>query len=262
MARFSANLGFLWPELPLLQRIAAAARGGFHAIELHWPYDTPAVAVRDACAAHALTLVGVNASAGDLTREFGLGVRAADRDRFRAGIDEAIAWAVTAGAGAVHAVSGSAAPADRAAARAVFADNLAWAAPRAAAHGLVLMIEPMNRFDRPDYLVDCVATGQSLIEQVGAPNLKLMADAYHIGRTEGDPWPVLQAAMADIHHIQIAAVPSRAEPDEGEVDYQTLFPALDAAGYTGWIGAEYRPRTTTDAGLGWLRAAQSTLARL
>jgi hydroxypyruvate isomerase len=252
MPRFSANLGFLWLELPLLERISAAADAGFGAIELHWPYDTDPRAVADLCQARGLTLVGINSPFGDPARsEFGLGALPGREAEFRASMETAIAWARAAGAGAIHVISGTIDPDDRPAATRTFAANLAWAAE--AAGDLTLLLEPMNPRDRPNYFTARVDPTLELIAEVGAPTLKLMFDAYHVGVGEGDVIGRLTRALPQIAHIQIAAVPSRAEPDEGTLDYADFFATLDRLGYTGWVGAEYRPRTTTAAGLGWMQ---------
>jgi hydroxypyruvate isomerase len=128
------------------------------------------------------------------------------------------------------------------------------AAPRAARHGLTLLLEPLNPNDNPGYFYATVEPIVAVIERVGAPNLKLLFDAYHVARSEGDVTTKLRRHWDHVGHVQIAAVPSRAEPDEGELDYRAVFETLEALGYPGWIGAEYTPRRDTDSGLGWLNA--------
>jgi hydroxypyruvate isomerase len=249
MPRFSANLGFLWADRPLLDRIDAAAAAGFKAIELHWPYDLPADAVRGACERHRLKMLGINTPV-DLARdELGLGAVAGREGDFRAGFAQAADYARKIGAGSVHVMAGDAAPERKADACAVFAHNLRWAA--GAAPDLTLLLEPLNQRDRPGYFYSTAGEAAAMIARVGAPNLRLMFDVYHIGVSEGRVIERLETHLPLIGHVQIAAVPSRAEPDEGEVDYGAVFEALDRLGYGGWVGCEYRPRTTTDAGLRW-----------
>lgn len=248
MLRFSANLGFLWPDRPLLARIEAAADAGFPAIELHWPYDTPAEAVRAACDRRGLTLTGLNTAAGK-PGEFGLGALAGREGEFRVAFAQAAAYARTAGAGAVHAMAGVVQPEARAAAFDVLVGNLRAAASEAP--DLTLLLEPINPFDKPDYFYSRIDEATAVLDAVGASNVKLMFDAYHVGRTEGDVLARLARAMPRIGHVQIAAVPSRAEPDEGDLDYRAVFDTLERFSYGGWVGCEYKPRADTDAGLVW-----------
>lgn len=260
MPRFSANLGFLWSELPLIERFAAAASAGFRAVELHWPYDVPAASVRDVCAAHGLTVLGLNTLVGDpASGDFGLGALAGREREFQASVDQSIEYCRVIGATAIHAMAGVVLPERRAEARAVLERNLAAAAPRAAAAGLTLLLEPINPRDKPNYFYSTVAEAASLIEAVGAPNLKLMFDVYHVGVAEGDVLTKLRRLMPLIGHVQIAAVPSRAEPDEGEIAYRAIFDELERLHYPGWVGCEYRPRAGTEAGLGWTQRLGVTL---
>ncbi|PSJ59546.1 hydroxypyruvate isomerase family protein [Kumtagia ephedrae] len=249
MPRFSANLGFLWPDRPLFERIDAAAAVGFRAIELHWPYDIPAEPLRERCENHALTVLGLNTLIDPGKGEFGLGAVEGRQADFQAGFARAAAYARAIGAGSVHVMAGDVAPDRKAAAAELFADNLRWAAGQAP--DLTLLLEPLNARDRPGYFYATVGEAAGVIAKVGAPNIKIMFDAYHVGVTEGGVVERLERYLPLVGHVQIAAVPSRAEPDEGEVDYAAFFRALDRLGYGGWVGCEYRPRAGTDEGLGW-----------
>jgi hydroxypyruvate isomerase len=137
----------------------------------------------------------------------------------------------------------------------VFADNLAAAADRAAPHGITLLLEPINQRDKPGYFYSTIARGAEMVARVRRPNVKIMFDVYHVGVSEGDVIRRLERTLPLIGHVQIAAVPSRAEPDEGEIAYPEIFRTLDRIGYDGWVGAEYRPRGVVEDGLGWLRTA-------
>lgn len=255
MPRFSANLGFLWPELPLLGRLQAAADAGFQGVEMHWPYEVPAAQVGAAARALGLTLLGINTVPGDFRRgERGLGALPGRERDFQAAMDQSIQYCIGCGASAIHAMAGNVAAAQRVAARAVFAANLAQAATQAAAHGLTVLLEPLNPRDNPGYFYSQVEEAAEIIHEVGLPNLKLQLDVYHVAIAQGDVLTRLECHMPVIGHVQIAAVPSRAEPDEGEIAYPAIFSALDRLGYSGWVGAEYRPRAGTDEGLGWLAA--------
>ena len=135
-------------------------------------------------------------------------------------------------------------------AREVFARNLSAAADKAGAHGMTILLEALNRRDAPGYFYSTIAEKAQMIERVGKPNVKIMFDVYHVGVTEGDVITKLRKYMPLIGHVQIAAVPSRAEPDEGEINFPAIYDELDKLGYAGWIGAEYKPRAGTDEGLG------------
>ncbi|MDB6090415.1 MAG: isomerase [Gammaproteobacteria bacterium] len=254
MPRFSANLGLLWPDRPLLQRIEAAARAGFRAIEMHFPYEVPASEVAEVARQHGLTILGINTAPGNIERgERGLGALAGREREFEAAIDQSIGYCVASGAAAIHVMAGNVVASERQRARLVFADNLRIAAVKAAAHELLLLLEPLNPRDNPGYFYSTVAEAVSLIEELGLPNVKLQFDVYHVAISEGDVLTKLQRYMPFVGNVQIAAVPSRAEPDEGEIAYPAIFAAVDALGYTGWVGCEYRPRGATDDGLRWMR---------
>ncbi len=253
MPRFSANLGFLWPDRPLLERIDSAANAGFRAIELHWPYDIPAEAVRAACAKHDLTLLGLNTATGDAAKgEFGLAALAGRRDDFEASLDQAIAYARLSGASSIHVMAGLVAPDGKGKARRILAENLSLAAEKAS--DLTILLEPINQRDKPGYFYSTLGEAASLIEEVDLPNIKIMFDVYHVGVSEGDILTRLRNYLQLIGHVQIAAVPSRAEPDEGEIAYPAIFEELDRLDYAGWVGCEYKPRAGTNEGLRWTSA--------
>lgn len=253
MPRFSANLGFLWPDRPLLARIDAAAQAGFRAIELHWPYDVPALDIKASCERHGLTLLGLNTAIGDATKgEFGLGALAGRESDFQSVMDQSIAYCLASGATAIHAMAGVVPAEEHALAADVFVKNLKQAADKTALHDLTLLLEPINQRDKPGYFYSSIARGAEIIERSGKDNIKLMFDVYHVGVSEGDVLMKLRQYLPLIGHVQIAAVPTRAEPDEGEIAYREIFKALDAIGYKNWVGCEYKPRQTTDAGLGWV----------
>lgn len=251
MPKFSANLGFLWPDRALLARIDAAAAAGFRAIELHWPYDTPAVEVKARCQRHGLVLLGINTPVGIVEAgDFGLGAQTGREEEFRATFLQSADFARAAGASAIHVMAGVVPPEQKAQAKEVFIANLRFAAT--AAPDLTLLLEPINQRDKPGYFYSTIGEAAEIISKVEASNLKIMFDVYHVGVSEGDVTMRLERHLADIGHVQIAAVPSRAEPDEGEIAYGSIFHALDRIGYAGWTGCEYRPRGDTDEGLAWM----------
>ena len=247
--RFSANLGFLWAELALPDAIRRAHAAGFQAVECHWPFDADTDAVDAALRETGLPMLAVNTLPGDRDAgDFGLAAVAGPEEEARRGIDQAIDFADAIGARAVHVLPG------RDGDEGTYIDNLAYAAEEARDLGLSVLIEPLNHRDVDDYFLCEVEQAAEIIGVVGAPNVRIMFDCYHVQIMEGDLLRRIEAHLPFIGHIQMAAAPSRAEPDEGEIAYERLIPAIYEAGYTGFIGAEYRPRAGTDAGLGWLAA--------
>ena len=253
MPRFTANLAFLFTERPFLERIDAAAAAGFRRVECHFPYDLPAEVIRARCEAAGVAMTGLNTAPGG-AGEFGLAGLPGREDDFRRALDQALAYAVALGCSVIHVMAGVVAPPDRAAARATYLRNLRWAAQRARGTGVHLVLEPLNHRDRPDYLVTGSDQIAAILEEVGAPEVGLLFDVYHVQIMEGDLIRRIERHRAVIGHVQLAAVPSRAEPDEGEVAVGAILGALDAVGYAGLVGLEYRPRGRTEEGLGWLDA--------
>jgi hydroxypyruvate isomerase len=248
--RFAANIGFLWPDRPLLERMQAAARAGFRAVEMHLPYDVPALEVAAVARSAQLTVLGINTAPGR-SGERGLGALPGREPEFQAAVDQSIEYCVVSGATAIHAMAGNVPAQEQARARVVFLENLRLAARRAAEHGLTVLLEPLNPRDSPGYFYSTLAEAVSLIDELGLANVKLQFDIYHVGISEGDVLTKLQKYLPVIGNVQIAAVPSRAEPDEGEIAYSAVFTRLRELGYGGWIGCEYRPRGDTDEGLRW-----------
>lgn len=254
MTRFSANLGFLWTDRALPDAIRAAHAAGFDAVECHWPYDVAADDVAAALAETGLPMLGLNTRRGHVAAgENGLAALPGRVDEARAAIDEALTYADVIGAGAVHVMAGKAEGPE---ARAVFASNLHYACARAAKGGRIILIEPLNPFDAPGYFLNTTAQAADLITEIAAPNLKLMFDCYHVGRTEGDVIARLEGLLPIIGHVQIAGVPDRGPPDHGELDYFHLFDRIRRLGWTRPIGAEYRPGKSTDDTLEWLSKAK------
>lgn len=250
MPRFAANLGYLFTERPLLERFAAAAAAGFKAVELQFPYDVAPSAVKVELARHGLTQLGVNTPLGP---EFGLAALPGREPEFEVAFKRALDYAAAIGGSAIHCMAGCVPVHERPAAETVFVRNLERAAAVAAKQDITLLIEPLNPRDRPDYFLSRVEQAADIVRKVGAANLRIQFDVYHVQIVGGDLLRRLETHFPLIGHVQLAAVPSRREPDEGEVNYAAIFEALDRLGYAGWIGCEYRPRTRTEDGLGWAR---------
>jgi len=253
MPRFAANLAYMFTERPLIERFGAAAAAGFKAVELQFPYDHAPSDIRAEIARHGLIQLGLNTQPRPNGGEAGLGAVPGREREFEEVFAKALDYAVAIGASAIHTLAGVVAPELRPAAERVFVANYARAADLAAAKNITLLIEPLNPRDRPNYFVNRVEQAADLIDKVGRPNLRMQFDIYHVQIICGDLLTRLTKFFPVIGHVQIAAVPSRAEPDEGEVNFPALFDALDRFGYAGWVGCEYKPRGRTEEGLGWGR---------
>ena len=252
MPRFAANLGYLFTERALIERIDAAAAAGFRAIELQFPYDVPASQVKAAIARNRLTVLGVNTPPGGREGEFGLAAVPGREKDFDALFVRALDYISEIGGSAVHCLAGKVAVEQRPSAERVFIDNLQRAADLAAAKNITLLIEPINARDRPNYFLNRVEQAADIIAKAGRANIRVQFDFYHVQIVGGDLLHRLEQYLPVVGHLQCAAVPSRHEPDEGEINYPYVFEAVDRLGYRGWIGAEYRPRGRTEHGLGWL----------
>jgi hydroxypyruvate isomerase len=250
MLRISANLGFLWKDLPLIERVHRAKAAGFEGVEFHYPYDTPPETLNATLAEAGLPVAGINTRPGAKYSDYGLLALPGEQARARAAIDEAVAYAKAIGAGCIHAMAGQTEAAE---AHGIFCAALDYAAGLAQPAGITIVIEPLNRYDAPGYFLKTAEQAAEIIAEVGRDNLKILFDCYHNQIMGGDLTRRIERFMPLIGHMQIAGVPARGEPDVGEVAYDRLLEAVDGMGYAGWIGAEYRPRGTVEEGLGWLR---------
>lgn len=258
MPRFAANLTTLYREHAFPDRFAAAAADGFTAVECQFPYASDRAEVAARLRDAGLEQVLINAPPGDAERgERGLACLPGRADEFRRGFaEQALPWAKALGCPRIHVLAGILPEgADRHRARAQYEANLAWAAAQAAPEGVDVLIEPINPRDIPGYFLNWQDKAHRIVETVGAPNLKVQFDLYHCQIVEGDVTTRLRRWLPGgrVGHLQIAGVPARREPDDGELNYPYLFEQIDALGWRGWIGCEYTPRAGTSAGLGWLR---------
>ena len=251
--RLSANIGILFREHDFVDRFLAAARAGFAAVECWAPYDHPIPELRRAIADAGIPLIGINTAWGDPAQgEMGLaGVPGRERD-FDAAIAQALDYGAALGVRHIHVLAGAIDGFTEEEGFATFRRNLAVAARLAAPFGITLVIEPVNRRDRPRYLLASSERAADIIDAIGSPSLKLMFDFYHLQIMEGDVIRRFERLLPRIAHVQIAAVPSRAEPDEGELDYGWILRHIDRLGWNGFVGAEYQPRGRTEDGLGWM----------
>ena len=253
MPQFAANLSMLWNELPFLDRFDAAAKAGFKAVEFLFPYDFKAEDIAERLQRNGLQLVLHNLPPGDWAAgERGLACIPGREDEFRAGVAKAAAYAPVIDVQRWHCMAGLVpAGVSEAQARATWVANVRHAAAEAKKLGLPLLIEPINSFDMPGYFVNRPRQAIALMDEVGADNVFLQYDIYHAQRVEGELAATIEKYLPRIGHIQLADNPGRNEPGTGEIHYPFLFAHLDRIGYQGWIGCEYKPATTTEAGLGW-----------
>jgi len=253
MPRLAANFGYLFTERPLIERFAAAAAAGFKAVEQQFPYDVAPSAVKAELAKHGLTPLGINTPPGR-PGEFGLAAVPGREQDFAAAFRQALDYVSAIGGTAVHCLAGHVPPEQRPAAEKVYVSNLTMAADLAKDKNVTILIEPINQRDRPNTYLSRVEHAAEVIAKVDRPNIKMQYDFYHVQVTQGDVIRRFETHQKVIGHVQIAAVPSRHEPDQGELNFPVIFEALDGLGYTGWIACEYRPRGRTEDGLGWGKA--------
>jgi hydroxypyruvate isomerase len=255
MPRFAANLTMLFNEVGFLDRFAAAADAGFHAVEYLFPYDYQPSELKDRLTAHGLTQALHNLPAGN----WGAGERGIachpDRTReFAEGVERAIQYATALDCPQVNCLAGILpADVDPAKARATFVANLKPAAAALKSAGIRLLIEPINTRDIPNFFLNRTVQAREIIDEVASDNLLLQYDVYHMQVMEGDLAKTIERTLPLIGHIQVADPPARGEPGTGEINYPFLFALLDRLGYPGWIGCEYKPAGRTDAGLGWMQ---------
>jgi hydroxypyruvate isomerase len=259
MPRFNANLTMLFTERPFLDRFEAAAKAGFTGVEYLFPYDFAVVDLVQRLKAHGLTQVLHNMPAGDWAGgERGIAILPGRADEFKAGVEKAIAYATALDCKQVNCIAGIA-PAGiaRPVLEETFIANLRFAAGRLKQAGIKLLIEAINPIDIPGFFLNTTAQALDIIARTGSDNLFVQYDIYHMQITEGDLARTIERNISMIPHIQLADNPGRHEPGTGEINYPFLFAHLDRIGYSGWVGAEYRPMTTTEAGLGWFEAART-----
>lgn len=253
MPRFAANLSMMFTEHGFPDRFQAAADAGFAAVEFLFPYDHPAQEIARWCAAANVEQVLFNLPPGDWDKgERGLAALPERKSEFRQSVSTALEYAAVIGTPRLHMMAGLADPGDRAH-RAAYEDALAFAADAAAEQGIVILIEPINGRDMPGYFLNDFERAADLIDRLGRPSIKLQFDIYHRQILRGDVTRGLEALLPLIGHVQIASVPGRNEPGTGELDDFRVLEALDALGYQGFVGCEYRPKAGTMDGLGWMR---------
>jgi hydroxypyruvate isomerase len=253
MPKFAANLTMLFAELPFIDRFAAAKAAGFSGVEYLFPYDFEKADLREQLQQHGLTQVLHNLPAGNWAAgERGIAILPDRVDEFRDGVLQAIDYAKALDCRQVNCLAGVApAGADRLELNKVLLKNLRFAADALGREGIRLLIEPINTTDIPGFFLNGTEQAVQIVSDVHSDNLFIQYDIYHMQVMEGDIARTLQKHLARIAHVQLADNPGRNEPGTGEINYPFLFRHLDRIGYRGWIGCEYKPRTSTVEGLGW-----------
>ncbi len=260
MPALAANLSLLYPDVPFLDRFAAAARSGFRAVEFQFPYAFDAQDMAARLRAHRLQLVLHNLPAGDWAAgERGIACHPDRVGEFRAGVQLALDYARALGTPRMNCLAGiRPAGVSQEAAQATLVDNLRHAATALQAEGIELLLEPINTFDVPGFFIHRTDQALALLDEVNHPNVKLQFDLYHAQRMEGNLVHTLRTHWRRMGHIQLADSPDRHEPGTGEINFPYVLQELDRLGYTGHVGCEYLPANAgpggTDAGLGWAAA--------
>lgn len=256
MPKFAANLSMLFTELPFLDRFEAAADAGFEAVEFLFPYDYPADEIATRLQSHGLIQALFNLPPGDWDGgERGIAALPGRESEFETSVETALTYAAALDCPRLHVMAGIAE--DLGAAWQTYLRNVRHAADRAAEAGRSVLVEPLNPYDVPGYLVGSVRTGMEFLGTVDRDNVLLQLDLYHAQITDGDVTRLIRRTADRVGHVQIASVPERHEPDRGELSYPHVLGVLDDTGYDGWVGCEYVPANSTAAGLGWLENYRS-----
>ncbi len=261
MPRFAANLSMLFTELPFLDRFAAARAVGFAAVEFQFPYAHAVAELSSRVKDNGLEVVLFNLPPGEFEiGERGIACLPGREAEFASGVEVALRYANELNCPKINCLAGfKPAGLDRGEALAVLLSNLSYAAGKLSDHAIQLIVEPLNTFDMPGFLLNRSADALAVMDALGPANVKLQYDLYHMQRMEGELMATLSRLLPRIGHIQLADVPGRHEPGTGEINYRNVFSHIDTIGYDGWVGCEYKPLTTTQDGLGWLAAHGITL---
>jgi hydroxypyruvate isomerase len=255
MLRFGANIGMLFAEYPFLERFDRAAAAGFEAIEFPQPYEEDVRAIQTALTRNGLQLVQFNLPWGDPTaRERGMANDPRRKPEFRSGVARALEIANRVHCPRVHCLVGIRLPDMPIDTQwTTVIETLRYAAEQAAAARVRILIEPLNHFDVPGFLLTTIAQAVRLLDEVEHDNVRILCDVYHMARMEGNLTETILTNLGRIEHFEIADNPGRHQPGTGEIYYPFLLNAIDQAGFNGWVCLEYRPLGSTEVSLGWLR---------
>ncbi len=255
MLRFAANIGKLFGEYPFLERFDRAAAAGFEAVEYPEPYGHDVRAIRAALDRNGLRQVQFNLPWGDhAAGDWGVANDPRRRSEFRDGVARALEVADLLDCPRLLCHVGALRPEVPVDVQwGTAAENLRYAAEQAAGADRRILIEPLNHFDVPGFLLTTMAQAVRLLDEVGHQNLRILCDIYHLQRMEGNLTATILEHLARIDHFEIADVPGRHQPGTGEINYRFVLGAIDQAGFEGWVCPEYLPLGSTEASLRWLR---------
>lgn len=257
MLKIAANLTFLFTELPMSNRFAAAKEAGFSGVEILFPYDLPVKELSEAAKHDGLEFVSLNTPPANWAGGArGFAAVPGLEDKFRTDFERVLRFAETVKARHIHIMAGKARGAD---ARRVFIENLKWASARAPHASLT--IEPMNNIDMPGYFLSDYNEAARIINAIDCDNLGLQFDTYHAHMISGDTLAEWKRQRSRVRHVHLAGAPGRCEPGVGEIDCRAFLRELDGCGYNGWVSAAYHPNGATEAGLGWMRAKRPSFGR-
>lgn len=253
MPKFAANLTMMFNELPFLERFQAASQAGFKYVEFLWPYDYAIEELKQKLTQNQLQLVLFNTPAGDTSKgEWGIAAIPNRQQEAHEQIDRALEYAIALGCPNVH-IMAAVVPegADKEAYKQTFIENIRYASEKFKPHGIHICLEALSPEVKPNYLLKSQFDTLEIVERVNRENVFVQLDYFHAQNVDGNLARLTDKLNGKFAHVQIASVPDRHEPDEGEINYQYIFNKLDAIGYQGFIGCEYKPRAKTEDGLGW-----------
>lgn len=255
MPKFAANLSMMFTDRPFLERFKAAAYAGFKAVEYLFPYEFPADELARQLKENGLKQVLFNTAPGDTgAGEWGLNAIPGRETEARANLDSALEYALALECPSVHVMAGVVPEgASRAKYQQTFIDNVRYAADKFAPHGINILIEALSPVVKPNYLFSSQFQSAELIDLIDRPNVFIQLDTFHAQIVDGNLTRLIEQLNGRFAHVQIASLPDRHEPDEGEINYEYIFSVFDRLGYQGWIGCEYNPRGKTEDGLAWLK---------
>mgnify|MGYP001281107682 CR=1 FL=1 len=249
MIKFAANISTMFTELEFLDRIGAAAKAGFKAVECQWPYSVSIDNLKQRLQDAEVSLILLNTPAGNWDDgDRGLAAIPGRVSEFQDGVYKASKFAQALDCKMVHVLAGIS---DRSNSE-IYTDNISWAANILKLHGMTVLIEPINNLDMVGYHLNYVRQATETLASLKADNVALQYDVYHSYRMKEDPAQILESHFGDIAHIQVSDCPGRHEPGTGEINYSCLFTQIDKLGYKGWVGCEYSPIGDTVEGLKWM----------
>lgn len=255
MVRFAVNISTIFTETSFLERFDKVKQHGFSFVECQFPYAYQAEEIKQKLQEHDLKLVLINLPPGNWDQgDRGLACDPARIESFKQSVEEGIAYATRLGVPRIHCMAGIIPNSvSKETARKTFSENIKYAARKFAKHDIILVIEPINQYDMPNYFLSDIDEAIQIMKEANEPNVKLQFDFYHIERIHGQALVNFEKCFDFIEHVQIADVPGRHEPNTGEMDYNKIFQRLEQLQYKGFIGLEYNPKFDSDSSFSWMK---------